>query len=428
MIYRLAVIWEFFSIMACVYAIYNRKIRLDIKTACFCLITIGLFELTHHFNISNVMTLCVFIFMIFYCMQEFKDSFWGATVSALLTVIVTVMLQFIFLLPFSRLGIEYEEWRMFIINVLVMMFSICILPLVKICKLREILRKCDRFIVFVTITALLVPIIIIIESKFEGGIHIFSYAFIIPALIILFMVILRLGKERDQKESAQNELLATKSFQGKYDDLLTSVRLREHGFKNHLAALLSLKYTSKNYEDLVKNQEKYYGKIREENKFNKLLFLGNGPISGFLYEKFCQAEDEGIYVVYEQKGKFSECMMPSYHIIEILGILIDNAVEAQIGVELANTVRRIEFQFAEQEMTCAFIVKNPHPYVKYKEIEKWFLKNVSNKGENHGLGLYYVNLLCKEYGASILCRNVEYERENWIEMTMEIKKANKSCF
>ena len=79
-------------------------------------------------------------------------------------------------------------------------------------------------------------------------------------------------------------------------------------------------------------------------------------------------------------------------------------------------------------MTCAFRVKNPYPFVRYEEIEKWFLKDMSNKGEDHGLGLYYVNLLCKEYGANILCRNVEYERENWIEMTIEIKKADKPCF
>ena len=47
------------------------------------------------------------------------------------------------------------------------------------------------------------------------------------------------------------------------------------------------------------------------------------------------------------------------------------------------------------------------------------------KGSERGLGLYYVKKLCEEYDASVLCQYKEYSQENWIEMTLEIKKSDK---
>lgn len=115
--------------------------------------------------------------------------------------------------------------------------------------------------------------------------------------------------------------------------------------------------------------------------------------------------------------------MPIYHIIEMLGILFDNAIEAQ--TEKSET-KRLMFQFEEQEMVYLFRILNPYPYVSYAEIESWFLQNNSKKGKDRGIGLFYVKKLCEEHNANILCRDVEREQENWIEMTLEIKKADKS--
>lgn len=293
----------------------------------------------------------------------------------------------------------------------------------KIHKLREILRRRDGLIFISFFIALFVICLITIEGKLQGEIHAAFFVFTVPVVMVLLWALSKWGMVQDEKELVQNELSITRSMQEEYDDLLTSVRLREHGFKNHLAALLSIKHTSKSYEELVRAQDNYYGKIREENRYNKLLFLGDSTISGFLYEKFCQAEDEGVSVIYELKGHFSRSAMPIYHIIEMLGILFDNAIEAQ--TEKSET-KRLMFQFEEQEMVYLFRILNPYPYVSYAEIESWFLQNNSKKGKDRGIGLFYVKKLCEEHNANILCRDVECEQENWIEMTLEIKKADKS--
>ncbi len=81
-----------------------------------------------------------------------------------------------------------------------------------------------------------------------------------------------------------------KGENGKYDDLLLSIRMKEHNFKNHIAALFALSYTTKSYDELVLAQREYYGKIKEENKYVKLLYLGDSIVAGYLYEKFCDVE------------------------------------------------------------------------------------------------------------------------------------------
>lgn len=423
MLYRIAVLWEVFSIVICIHVIYNRRIELDIKTAGVVLVTVGILEMIRQFNLNNAVSLCTSVLMVLYCTYKFKDNILGAIISTLLMLILITILQFVFVLVLIRAGVQDEVCRMLLINIIVSIFNLLLLPKLKIHKLRGIMRRHDKSIFFTFFVILFVICLLIIRVKLQGEINASFYIFAVPLLIVLLWTLCKWGIAQDEKESVQKELLITKSMQEEYDDLLTSVKLREHGFKNHLAALLSIKYTSKSYEELVKGQDKYYGLIREENKYNRLLFLGDSTIAGFLYEKFCQAEDEGIAVTYNLNGGFSGSVMPIYHIIEILGILFDNAVEAQREV---TETKRLKFQFEEQETMFLFRTLNPYPYVSYAEIEAWFLKNSSHKGIHRGIGLYYAKKLCEEYAASILCRNVEIEQENWIEITLEIEKADKS--
>lgn len=423
MLYRIAVLWEVFSIIICIHEIYNRRIKLDIKTVGLVLVTVGILEMIRQLNLNNAVSLWTSVLMVLYCTYKFKDNILGAIISTLLMLILIAILQFVFVLALIRAGVQDEVCRMLLINIIVSIFNLLLLPKLKIYKLRAIIRRHDKSIFFTFFAILFVVSLIMIRVKLQGEINASFYVFAVPLLIVLLWTLRKWGIALDEKESVQKELLITKSMQEEYDDLLTSVKMREHGFKNHLAALLSIKYTSKSYEELVKGQDRYYGVIREGNRYNKLLFLGDSTIVGFLYEKFYQAEDEGIAVTYEINGCFSGSLMPIYQIIEILGILFDNAIEAQLGEK---EVKRLRFQFEEQDATFLFRIWNPYPYVNYAEIESWFLQNNSKKGKNRGIGLYYAKKLCEEHGGNILCRNVEREQENWIEITLEIEKADKS--
>ena len=219
-------------------------------------------------------------------------------------------------------------------------------------------------------------------------------------------------------------MLINISTKENYEDLLTAIRLRQHGFRNHLAALLSIKYTSKSYDELVEKQEQYYSEICEENKFNGLLLLGDSIIVGFLYKKFQIAEAKGIKVSYIIKGSFLQSIIPIYHLIDMFGILIDNAVEAQNMLE--DSIKQLRFFFQEEKESYKIKISNPYPYMNFNIIESWFSLDKSTKGENRGIGLYNVKMLCEKFDAKIICRNRSYENKNWIEFILEIRKADET--
>lgn len=379
-------------------------------------------ELIVHFGWNNISSLCTFIYVVLYCTRKYKDKLIGATISSILMFIVVALMQFMFVLPVVGLIPQNEEVRMLITNLLTAVFSLWILPKLQVHKLRSALRKRDNFIIATFGIVVFLIGIIAIEGKLTQKIHLAFFVLIVPVLIFLLWMLNKWSTLQDEKEVVQNELAVTKDMQEEYEDLLTAVRLREHGFKNHLTALLSIRHTNKSYDELVREQDKYCEMIREENKYNKLLYVGDSTISGFLYEKFRDAEAKGIAVIYEIKGCISEIPVSVYHLVEMLGILIDNAVEAQTEV---TGRKRIKFQFEEKESRFLFIISNPYKHVSYKEMELWFCRDNSTKGKNRGLGLYYIKKLCEDNQINIICNNAEYEHENWIEMTLEIKKADK---
>lgn len=422
MIYRLAVVCEICAIVACIHRIYNKKIKLDIATVSLYLGILATLEVIVHFGWNNISSLCTFIYVVLYCIRKYKDKLIGATISSILMYIVVALMQFMFVLPVVWLIPQNEEVRMLITNLLTAVFSLWILPKLKIHKLRAVLRKRDNFIIATFGIVVFFICIIAIEGKLTQKIHLAFFVLIVPVLIFLLWILNKWSTLQDEKEVVQNELAVTKDMQGEYEDLLTAVRLREHGFKNHLTALLSIRHTNKSYDELVREQDKYYEIVREENKYNKLLFVGDSTISGFLYEKFRDAEEKGISVIYEIKGCISLMPLSIYHLVEMLGILIDNAVEAQTEV---TGRKRIKFQFEEKESRFIFTISNPYKHVSYKEMELWFCRDNSTKGKNRGLGLYYIKKLCEDNQINIICNNAEYEHENWIEMTLEIKKADK---
>ena len=422
MLYHIGIILEYIAIIVTVHRIYNRKICLNIDLVGLCLMSLAIVEFVRFYEFSNLFTMVIYILVGLYCVRKYNDSIIGAIVSVLLLLIVIVILQYIAVFPCSYLFSKNLELQMLTTNGLVVIATIWILPLFRIHKLREIFKKRDIYIVVILGTVMAVILMIMLEGKIVEQINLSFFAIAIPILIVLLWGVGKWYIAKEETENLKNELTINQSMQVKYEDLLTSIRLREHGFKNHLAALLSLRYTSRSYEELVAEQERYYSKICEENRYNKLLCLKDSVIIGFLYEKFRMAESMGVKVIYDVKGTFSQCAIPIYYIIDMLGILIDNAVEAQ---NHSTDSKQLRVLFEEKETVYKIIVSNPHLYVSYTEIESWFLLSKSSKGKNRGLGLYHIKELCEKYDANIACRNNLYDCENWIEFTLEIAKADK---
>ena len=421
MFHILALLLEVFAIIICIHRIYDEKIKLDAETACVILMSAGMAEIVRCLNLNRMMTTGIYVFMAFYCIHKFHDTVVGALISVMLMLIVISMLQFVIAIPVTFFFDENMQLKAVVINITAVLVTWKILPRINLHKLRLIFHRRDNFINAVFCIVLITAFVIMIKGKTDGQIDSDAFVLATPPSIALLILIDKWNVAQEEKENIKRELSVTKIMQKEYDELLSSVRLREHGFKNHLAAMLSIKRTDELPEETAKEQEMYYGEIREANKYNKMLFFGNRIISGYLYQKFQEAESAGITVLYELKGHYTGSAVPDYYLIEMLGILIDNAIEAQ---ENYQKEKQLKFQFKEKTDGYCFEILNQSPYASYAEIESWFTRGNSNKGKGRGLGLYYIKNLCTEYSVGLSCRNVECAGKNWIEFRLEIKKAD----
>ena len=110
--------------------------------------------------------------------------------------------------------------------------------------------------------------------------------------------------------------------------------------------------------------------------------------------------------------------IPEYLLIEVLGILLDNATEA---VENKKSDKLVKLAILQNENTYSIKIANAANYVSYEEIDSWFELGKSSKGDARGIGLYRVKQICSENDCNLLICNILQENINWIEFTFNVK-------
>ena len=380
------------------------------------------YDLTNIFGVSSCYTIVVYVLMTLYCVWRCKDSVINAAFSTFLMMLVIAVIQFFFMLAIDIfIGLEEEE-RVLFTDIFVLITCIVLLPKGKIYRIRTYVKKWDSFLWLL----IAFPVCMILYIQFQqmkfGKIQILLFVFGMPMLALFLVMLGKWLKEQNEKSDIEDELQVTKSMQQPYEELIKTIRLRQHEYKNHLAAILATHYTYKSYDKLVKAQAKYCDRLVQENKFTSLLILGDVVLVGFLHEKFCEIETKGIEVRFYIKGKLEESVVPPHHLVEMTGILLDNASQAVQGKEDDKVV---QFHFLEDEENYYFIIANPFSYVNYDEMESWFQVGKSTKGRGHGLGLYRIWCLCEEWNCDITCGNKSVDGKNWIEFELRTGKADR---
>lgn len=228
-------------------------------------------------------------------------------------------------------------------------------------------------------------------------------------LIIALMLILWINSENEKKHKAE-ELRTYKLYTKTFEDAVTTIRTKQHEFDNHINAIKCMRYTIHDTEKLINEQGKYCDKILQDNKYNKVLKLNMSPIIvGFLYSKFTAASARGINIDYEIQD--IEIMNISVNdLIEVIGILFDNAVEA---LEEQGD-KEMEVRMLQSGNMFTVSIANISSWKTNNEIEKFFEYGYSTKGKEHGIGLYRVNMIMKKYKACIQVENITRKDTNYL--------------
>jgi len=215
--------------------------------------------------------------------------------------------------------------------------------------------------------------------------------FIISIVFILLIIMKNELKSEQLKEEYQQML----NYVSKYEKIITEQGKANHEFKNQLMVIRGyaqmnstklIEYIDSITEDTRKTQSSYM--ISQLNKFP------DGGIKGLLYYKLATMVEENIsYDLQVEPGvkiKLSKLSVVMYkNITKILGVLLDNAIDASKKSKLKKIIISVE----KDNKNVIFTIQNS--YKGKIELSK-FGTGYTTKGNKHGYGLKLVKDIIDE--------------------------------
>ena len=265
---------------------------------------------------------------------------------------------------------------------------------------------------------------LVVVVKFTYSLRIMDHIIFGAWTVLICFLAVMWQKSRNEVEAKDREMELQKTYEDVYQNLVQSIRRRQHEFDNHIMALCGIYKTVDTIEELIQQQSLYCEDIARDNHYNKLLSASSPVFIGFLYSKFTLAEEKGCEVDYSVNIAESDSpVIPEYYIVEILGILLDNALEA---LEEAGS-RKIYVEVLGTGEDLRITVKNISSYIPQSQIANFTRHGFSTKVKGRGIGLYSLKVIVDKFGGKLAIYNEKREEENWLVFNIEItdKAASK---
>lgn len=229
----------------------------------------------------------------------------------------------------------------------------------------------------------------------HGNELLYSYFFITTITLIIYFCISiyslsRTVKLEETSRDLEGEKLVNKSLTILHDN----IRAFKHDFNNIVQAIGG--YVTTNDMDGLK---KYYSQLFDDcQRVNNLTTLSpeiinNPAIYSLLASKYHKADELGIKIDLEVFLDLNTLKVKVYELTRILGILLDNAIEATLECE--EKFIKVEIRKDNAHHRNTIIIKNTY-LNKDINLDKIFEKSYSTKPNNTGLGLWEVRQILKK--------------------------------
>lgn len=433
MIRDIVILVELFAYLYCLAQLFGHKLKVSIHLVVFVILDMFLMVGINRYGFPPYLSSLTYIGMFLYGLLYYEESVKITLVNCFLAAGILAVLQLFMFLPLYYLF--FTRFRQGDVNEL--LINVGCFILIALCsykinfkKLSNFITKRNKIIVGVSLCVLCGLGVNFYQMVNEGKIASSAYIQIVYFSLIFIFTIFEWQKSRMDVEKKKMQLEMNQLYYDAYNQLITLVRERQHDMKSHINAIMGMIYTTDNYDDLVEKQKEYCGYVIEQNEKTKLvLATGNPLISGFLYSKMQETEKYGIELEYHIEKKKTEIPIPEYELIEIMGILFDNAIEALSKADEAidnissgheNAAKKICFSLKEAEKCIELIVSNTSHCFGEDITEHFFEAGYSSKGKGRGIGLSKLKRMVHERKGEIVVSNEPYEGINYLVFTIKI--------
>lgn len=229
----------------------------------------------------------------------------------------------------------------------------------------------------------LIIVFLIFYSFFEILSQNLLYIFALDLYFYFSIInIVHICKMSYAKQKIENLKLCNKTILTMYDD----IRAFRHDFHNILQAIGGY-VTTNDMEGLKKYYKDISNDCKNTNNLSKLnpTLINNPAIYNILANKYYIATNHNIQINLDVMLDLNNLNIKVYELTRILGILLDNAIEASKEC----TEKNINISFKQDKYKQMLIIENTYSD-KQLSIDKIFEKDFSTKPHNTGLGLWEV--------------------------------------
>ena len=267
--------------------------------------------------------------------------------------------------------------------------------------------------------SLAIAVYLVIDLKISRTLDFKMIIVFILLLVVIIWGTIDWKLSNDIIREQEKELKMYQHYIQPLEELVKEIRARQHEFDNHVNAVLNMHLTVDSYEELVRRQSEYVKEISREgvSQYLPLLKISDKVLAGFLYSKIVSSR-EGIETEIEVRSREIISRVSEHSLIEIVGVLVDNAYEA--CPEEGGRVRMI---LDSRQDHLIFQIFNQHEKISLEEIGHFFENGFTTKSKkrgDRGLGLYRAKMIAEKAGGEITVGQEEIGGENYIQFAVVI--------
>ncbi|MBD1382603.1 sensor histidine kinase [Metabacillus arenae] len=220
--------------------------------------------------------------------------------------------------------------------------------------------------------------------------------FLIISMISIFIMgitifsIYSFGKQLEFQTMQKTERVYLRNI----EELIFSVRSQRHDYHNHLQVISGLLH-QKEYEEA----DEYLKELNLELQSQQALMqLDHTPLAALIQAKKEIAQIHHIVMKVEVYTLIPPLEIKSYELVQILGNLLDNAIEEELNVPPERRIITLTIDRMLNSLVV-FRVHNANSWIEENRIEKVFQEGYTTKENHKGLGLITAKRIsCKYQG------------------------------
>ncbi|MFC0690489.1 sensor histidine kinase [Enterococcus faecalis] len=319
----------------------------------------------------------------------------------LLNHMISLISSGIMILTFSDYGIKkytYVFIQLFLKTLLLLFFVLLYKKLnVQILLKNYELKITTGFMIYLFAISLFVSYAAHYYQVFDKFILGVIGFLIVQTLFVLFIFIRISTKQKQQYEQQlkNQDLINLKRYTDQLEKEQERLAKFRHDYKNLLLSLKELSTINSDHElfEQIVHLEKYSDLYLNKTNFKYDHFhnIKNVYLKSLLIAKFHQANNQQLHCQLECSKPIDMIPMPIFDCVRVLGIILDNAMEAAIE----SKQRFLSFMIYQNDQQIEFLIYNSCQEISIP-INQLIKKGISTKKEHQGFGLNTIQEINKK--------------------------------